>query len=170
MKKLFTLILIAFASFASAQTTCSVCTKPTVTAVIIDGNDLGIGWNNDWFWGYGCSKGISVLINGIEYLPNPNMVHGNAVSSVMFPNIVSSLGGSICVVVRNYCTDPFYSDPTNYVDSDPTCVTTPQPVSATPCKIGSKYVVTNGFQTVQVNKLRCQKLVTQGWTSSCNCQ
>jgi len=171
MKQLLIIMLTLFSFGASAQitSTCSPCTKPFGVVAILDGSDLGVGWNNDWFWGYGCSKGITVVVNGVEYFPNPNMVYPNAASAIILPGIIAP-NTSYCIVVRNYCSDPFYNDPLNFIDSDQLCVTAPSATSAQPCKVGNKYVVELNGTTALVNKLRCQRLVSQGWTSSCNCQ
>ena len=170
MKTLITLLLIAFTSLVSAQTTCTVCTKPTITGSNVTGSTLTVGWDNQWFWNNGCSKGVSILVDGVEYMPNGNMVYGTAVSDAIVSGYVAVPNTPICVVVRNYCTDPWTVNPTYFVDSDPTCLTVPATATVTPCKQGNKYVLTNGSQTVLVNKIRCQRLITQGWVSSCDCQ
>ena len=190
MKKLITLLLIAFTSFAQAQlpcdptvnlTYCSTCTTPQfyspTQGVIIDGSTLWVNWiNTGWAFpgATECSKGISFIIDGVEYFANSaGYVYPAAVSGAQVAGYTVMPGSTICVVLRNYCTFPYQCDPLNYAESLPLCVTdaTPTPAPATtPCKIGNKYVLTNGSQTVQVNKLRCQRLITQGWTSSCNCQ
>jgi hypothetical protein len=173
MKSLLTVLLL-FSLSASAQTVgdCITCTKPYGVQVVVSGGDLGVGWDNSWKWTSSgeCTKGVSILINGVEYFATADsLLHGSSASSVVFPGLGT---GSVCVVVRNYCSNPFKGNPTNYVDSDPACITVPVAATSSliPCKDGNKWVITKNGTTTKVNQLRCQTMVTQGWTSSCNCQ
>lgn len=180
MKNLLTLLLICFASLASAQctSTCSPCTKGQITSVIPDGSDLWVNWNNNWQWNIGCTKGVTILIDGVEYggngpfaIGDPD-VYTSAHSGAKIAGYTVTSGATICVVLRNYCSSPYWCNPTNYVDSDPFCITSPVISQAAPCKCGArKYVLTNsGGATTCVNQNRCIQLQSQGWTSSCNCQ
>jgi len=189
MKKLLIITLILFSMGATAQincdptvniVTCSTCTTPkfysATQGVVISGSELWINWDNS-NWGFPggseCSKGISFIIDGVEYFANSqNYVYSSAVSGTLVAGYVVVPGATICVQLKNYCTFPYTCDTANYALSVPMCVTdlTPPTTSAQPCKVGNKYVVELNGTIAQVNKIRCQRLVSQGWTSSCNCQ
>jgi hypothetical protein len=182
MKTLLTLLLVCLTTFASAQctSTCSPCTKGQITSVIPDGNDLWVNWNNNWQWGYGCTKGVTILIDGVEYggngpfaIGDPD-VYTSAHSGAKISGYTVTSGATICVVLRNYCSSPYYCNPTNYVDSDPVCITAPIVSPGVACNCVSnptKYVISKPGETNQcVTKKNCLKKITQGWTSSCNCQ
>lgn len=188
MKHLFTLLLIAFASLAQAQlpcdptvnlTYCSTCTTPrfysATQGVVISGSTLWVNWDNS-AWGFPsgseCSKGISFIINGVEHFANSaGNVHPSAASGALVGGYVVVPGSTICVVLRNYCTFPYQCDPLNYAESVPMCVTDATPTTtATPCMVGNKYRVEKDGITTDVNRVRCLRMIANGWTSSCNCQ
>lgn len=177
MKTLLTVLFLCLTTFAQSQTTgnCVTCTKPYGVQLAPSGADLGVGWdNNQWKWTTSgeCTKGVSILINGVErFATADSLLHGSSASSVVLTNVLVS-GQQTCVVVRNYCSNPWKANPTNFTDSDPVCYTPPtqSQSSGTPCKQNGKYVLTKSGQTMLVNKTKCQNFVTQGWVSSCNCQ
>ena len=190
MKTLLTIVLLAFAGIASAQTTpcqqtCGTnCTKPVIVNVTHDVSTgvVGVGWNNAWFWGsqYGCSKGITVVINGVEQFGNDSSyVHPNAVSGWNFPGLAIP-GAVYNIVVRNYCVAPRECGTANYIDSDvwnkviPTNPNTPPTAIQFPldckCANGKKWQYTNGTTIACGPKKKCEEAVADGWVSSCNCQ
>lgn len=180
---LLTCLLICLTTLVSAQcvSTCSPCTKPTITGVVADGATLGVGWNNNWYWGYGCSKSVSILVDGVEYAPNglftPGMaLYGNAVSSAEVSGYTVTAGSTICVVVRNYCGSPYTCDLANFVDSDPTCITVPGAPVVAPAVVVDCYCPNGQFKVKKGNSYKCAnqynciKWLSKGWTSDCNCQ
>jgi hypothetical protein len=192
MKKLLIILLTLFSFGATAQitcdptvniVTCSTCTTPrfysTSQGVVISGSNLWVNWDNS-DWGFPspteCSKGISFLIDGVEYFANSqNYVYPSAASGVQVPGYVVVPGATICVVLKNYCTFPYTCDTANYALSVPMCVTSPVATPTNDCKCtqggGKKYKMTKpGLSTACVNKFTCQTMLSQGWSNSCNCQ
>jgi len=194
MKQLLIIMLTLFSFGASAQlicdptvniVTCSTCTTPRFYSasqgVIISGTQLWINWDNS-IWGFPggteCSKGISFIIDGVEYFANSqNYVYSSAVSGAQVPGYVVVPGATICVQLKNYCTFPYTCDTANYALSVPLCVTAPvaPTTSAISCKCtqggGKKYQMTKpGVSTACVNKFQCQSMLGYGWSNSCNCQ
>jgi len=178
MKTLLTVLLLLASLTINAQTlgNCSTCTQPHGVQLAVVGDYLGIGWDNtQWKWvnSTECTKGVSIIINGVErFGSSDSLLFGSAVSSVAFPGVMVA-GQQTCVVVRNYCSNPYKLNPSNYVDSAPVCITPPSAPASTgavACKEGGKYILVKNGTIAKVNKIKCQTMVTQGWVSSCNCQ
>jgi hypothetical protein len=185
MKKLFVILCALISMSAAVQgqvacnSICSPCTKPTVDTVYVIGSTLTVGWDNYWFWSNTqCSKGTTILVNGVEYGANGpftigDQIDDNAASSRPVAGYTAVAGTSVCVVVRNYCSAPYTCDPTNYVDSDPYCIFVPNvpPVVIVDCLCpNGQYKVTKGNAYKCVTQPSCLKWVAKGWTSACNCQ
>lgn len=184
MKTLFTLLFTCITLIASAQcsSTCSPCTTPTIPAngVSIEGTSLWINWDNSWFWGNGCSKGVTFIIDGQEYFGQINqqtgigMVIGNAGSGIKVPGYTVIAGASIIVKVRNYCSYEYPCDTTNYVESAPYSITAPSALPtatiAQKCKVKGEYKLYKDNQIATANKPNCVTLMSAGWYSPCNCK
>jgi hypothetical protein len=176
MRKLILIILTSLPGLLTAQciSSCVDCTQPTGVSFGIHNNQLYVGWNNNWQWGYGCTKGVSVLVNGTEYFGNVDgALWTEAHSTAAIPGFVPVAGEQICVQVRNYCSTPRACNPMNYVDSEVVCDTPVGIPNMEPCRCGpnlSKYHVTRGTEEACVNRLKCLRMVNEGWTSVCGCQ
>lgn len=184
MKTLFTLLLTCITLIASAQcsSTCNPCTTPTIPSngVQIEGASLWVNWDNSWFWGIGCSKGVTVIIDDQEYFAGINqqtgigMVMGTAVSGLKVPGYTVIPGANICVKVRNYCSYEYPCDINNYVESVPSCIIAPSSLPTASvevkCKEKGKYKLYKDNEIATANKPNCITLQNEGWVSPCNCK
>jgi hypothetical protein len=184
MKRLLLIAMLAFASVTlNAQCvvvdSCSNCTTPFGITVTSRGSELWVNWNHNWQWGYGCSQGLVIFVNGTEYRNSGETYHP-AMDGGKVEGFTYTQGTQVCVVLRNYCykTNPMDCNLTYYSDSPAWCGipvdTNPTPAPAVNDCFGNcaggKYKITKaGYNPRCVTKSKCQAALLTGWNSTCNC-